>query len=283
MGTTTTVIAELDNIEEIVISGQGGGDTFIPNGNFTGTSLSTSTITIEGGAGDDTVDISALQSAHRIVFRSNGGNDTIVGNLRPQDVIELPAGADPADYTPTANDNGTTTLSNGIHSITVTGTTVPNLVPVLAPDGGSGAPGSGGPQLDEEDLEDLLGMVQSGLVRDSSGDGNNEANPNWGTAGHNFIRLTDAHYTDGAAGIRQTELTPREISDILANQNNDGIGGEESIPNAVRRHLPPHLLRPVFRPRARFRGQGSSRLGRDRFRQLPHERAAVEHRARHRR
>ena len=73
--------------------------------------------------------------------------------------------------------------------------------------------------------------MQSGLVRDSSGDGNNEANPELGTAGHNFIRLTDAHYTDGAAGIRQTELTPREISDILANQNNDGIGGEESIPN----------------------------------------------------
>ena len=33
--------------------------------------------------------ISSLSSAHRIVFRSNGGNDTIVGTLRPQDVIEL--------------------------------------------------------------------------------------------------------------------------------------------------------------------------------------------------
>ena len=33
-----------------------------------------------------------LTSAHRIVFRSNGGNDTIVGTLREQDVIELEPG-----------------------------------------------------------------------------------------------------------------------------------------------------------------------------------------------
>ena len=57
------------------------------------TSLSLNTITIDGDAGDDTIDISSLGSAHRIVFRSNGGNDTIIGTLRPQDVIELPDGA----------------------------------------------------------------------------------------------------------------------------------------------------------------------------------------------
>ena len=69
------------------------------HGNFAPTSLNFNTITIDGGAGNDTVDISALQSAHRIVFRSNGGNDTIVGTLRPQDVIELASGQDLADYT----------------------------------------------------------------------------------------------------------------------------------------------------------------------------------------
>ncbi|KQW80824.1 peroxidase family protein [Brevundimonas sp. Root1279] len=83
-----SVIAELDNIEEIVISGFGGGDVFIPIGSFVGTSLATSTITLDGSEGDDTVDISALTSAHRIVFRQNGGSDTIVGTLRPDDVIE---------------------------------------------------------------------------------------------------------------------------------------------------------------------------------------------------
>ncbi|GAA0652672.1 peroxidase family protein [Brevundimonas lenta] len=83
-----SIIAELDNIEEITITGRGGGDTFIPIGTFAGTSLATSTITIDGSDGNDTVDITELSSAHRIVFRQNGGTDTVVGTLRPDDVVE---------------------------------------------------------------------------------------------------------------------------------------------------------------------------------------------------
>ncbi|WP_162245650.1 peroxidase family protein [Brevundimonas sp. Root1279] len=83
-----SIIAELDNIEEIVITGRGGGDTFIPIGSFVGTSLATSTITIDGSDGNDTVNITDLTSAHRIVFHQNGGTDTVVGTLRPDDVVE---------------------------------------------------------------------------------------------------------------------------------------------------------------------------------------------------
>jgi Ca2+-binding RTX toxin-like protein len=111
------VIAELDNIEEIVIAGMGGGDSFIPVGTFAGTSLLTSTITLDGSEGDDIVDISALASAHRIVFRSNGGNDTIVGTLRPQDVVELPQGMSETDYDIQTDDDGRTTMSHGDHTI----------------------------------------------------------------------------------------------------------------------------------------------------------------------
>jgi Ca2+-binding RTX toxin-like protein len=50
-----------------------------------------------------------------------------VGTLRSQDVIELPPGADPADYQMTPNANGTKTLSSGTHSITYTGTGIPQL------------------------------------------------------------------------------------------------------------------------------------------------------------
>jgi hypothetical protein len=35
------------------------------------------------------VDISALASAHRIVFTSNGGQDTVIGELRPQDIVNM--------------------------------------------------------------------------------------------------------------------------------------------------------------------------------------------------
>jgi Ca2+-binding RTX toxin-like protein len=127
--TTTEVIAELSEIEEIVINGApasgvglAGGDRYELIGNFAEqgeeTSLRTSTITIIGSEGNDTVDISALASAHRIVFKTKGGNDVIIGTLRPQDVVELEDGKTIADYARTSNVDGSTTLSSGTHTVT---------------------------------------------------------------------------------------------------------------------------------------------------------------------
>jgi Ca2+-binding RTX toxin-like protein len=104
---TGSVIAELDNIEEIEIdalvatanNGNGvvdggavGGDTVIVLGNFATTSLDYSTITINGSTASDTVDITGLTSDHRVVFASNGGTDTVVGTPRPQDVFGMSDG-----------------------------------------------------------------------------------------------------------------------------------------------------------------------------------------------
>lgn len=145
-----SVIAELSEIEEIRINGAdpsgtgglAGNDNFEIIGDFSTTSLRLNTITIDGAAGDDTVDISALTSAHRIVFRSNGGNDTIVGTLRPQDVIELPDGAAPEDYEITTDANGVTTMTSPTHSICFTA--------------GDGMPqfGSGDEEDEDEDDDD---------------------------------------------------------------------------------------------------------------------------------
>jgi Ca2+-binding RTX toxin-like protein len=137
------IIAELSEIEEIRIngfdpagpSGAAGNDTFQIIGDFSGTSLRLNTITIDGDAGDDTIDITSLGSAHRIVFRSNGGNDTIIGTLRPQDVVELPEGTSAEEYQSTTDENGVTTLSNGAHTITF-----------VAPDGP--------PQIGDDDDDD---------------------------------------------------------------------------------------------------------------------------------
>ena len=91
------VIAELTEIEEIRINGidpagtggsAGPGDTFAIIGDFSNTSLRLNTIAIEGSDANDTIDISALTSDHRVVFKSNGGTDTFVGTPRPQDVVE---------------------------------------------------------------------------------------------------------------------------------------------------------------------------------------------------
>ncbi|MCK1685875.1 hypothetical protein IVA85_08040 [Bradyrhizobium sp. 145] len=107
-----TVIGELDNVEEITINtldvtannnnggldgGTVAGDSVAIVGNFTGTSLNYSTITVNGGAGADTVDISGLTSDHRIVFHGGGGDDQVTGTLRPQDVVDTQTGLPSGD------------------------------------------------------------------------------------------------------------------------------------------------------------------------------------------
>lgn len=133
------LIAELDNIEEIRVNsfqvtspggangGSHSGDTIQVVGDFTGTSLNFNTITIDGTQENDVVDISALQSAHRIVFRSQGGHDVIVGTLREQDVIELPEGTTLAEYETTTS-GGLTRLVSTEHSITFVSDGMPQIV-----------------------------------------------------------------------------------------------------------------------------------------------------------
>ncbi len=249
-----TIVAELDNIEEIVINGSTrttgggttpqpgvtGGDTIQVFGDFTTTSLLLSTITIEGTEGIDTVDISTLTSAHRIVFRSNGGNDVIVGQLRPQDVIEVPVGT-PADYTETVNPNGTKTLSNGTNSITFLSSGTPTIVAAGTTGGAHGGNDDvatpGDFILTQADLQ-RLGAVVRGEdipndddivtgVRDLSGTGNNLDDPSNGAADTPFIRLTEARYGAGTAdGNRAVNpifegLDPRLLSNILGAQEAD--------------------------------------------------------------
>ncbi|MGL3820502.1 peroxidase family protein [Sphingopyxis sp. R3-92] len=98
------IIAELDNIEEINVNalnvsspggvgpggtGNNGGDTILVIGDFNPTSLNFNTITVNGGRGADTVNISGLTSEHRLVFNAGGGNDQVIGDLRPQDVVNM--------------------------------------------------------------------------------------------------------------------------------------------------------------------------------------------------
>jgi len=99
------IIAELDNIEELVVNaltvsspgGSGGGandgDTVNVFGNFNATSLNFNTITVNGSSGNDTVNISGLASAHRLVFNAGEGDDSVTGTLRPQDIVVDPDAA----------------------------------------------------------------------------------------------------------------------------------------------------------------------------------------------
>ena len=228
-----SVISELTGVEEIVINTGDGNDQVLTSGDFSPTSLSFNTIVINGSSGDDTVDISGLQSAHRILFRTNGGNDTIIGTLRDQDVIELPAGANLADYTQTVS-NGVTTLSNGAHSIVFAGTGTLR-VEGAGPSDDDAQTGAFG--LTSSDVGGLLNLVR-GIspdgdddsdnhlgVRDLPGYDNNIDNPGWGAAAQPYIRVTDAHYGAFDTATGNFALNPifdgldtRDISNILAVQ-----------------------------------------------------------------
>ncbi|HEY5798326.1 MAG TPA: peroxidase family protein [Bosea sp. (in: a-proteobacteria)] len=230
-----SIIAELTGIEEIVINSGDGNDQILAIGDFSPTNLSPNTITVNGGTGDDTVDINGLLSAHRILFRSNGGNDTIVGALRPQDVIELAEGSSLADYISTTNPNGTTTLSNGTHSITFAS----SGAPIIREEGDLPR---GAFEITARDLAGLKKLVNGELPfdddddaqgalgpREISGNANNEDNPDSGQADTPFIRLTDARYGEMNAAINNRDLNPiydgldpRAISNILGAQE-DGL------------------------------------------------------------
>ncbi|MGV2099755.1 VCBS domain-containing protein [Rhizobium sp. 21-4511-3d] len=69
------------NVEEWVVEGGKGDDTFVVSGDLSGTGLATSTITINGGAGNDTLDVRNFASSQHIVFNGGeGGQDTIIFN-----------------------------------------------------------------------------------------------------------------------------------------------------------------------------------------------------------
>ena len=104
----STIIAELDNIEDIDVGGGGGNDIFIVSGNFAGTDLDPSTITINGSEYDDVVDLTGLASEHRVILITNGGHDRIIGGNENTTVI---APESLADATKTLNEDWSITFA----------------------------------------------------------------------------------------------------------------------------------------------------------------------------
>ncbi len=208
---SAVIVAELTNINEIVISGGAGASDYYIKGDFSPTTLLTNTITIEGSTGDDVIDISGLASEHRIVFRSNGGNDKLLGTLRPQDVVELAPGSNPADYSPPVdNGDGTSTISNGTHSITFATGSAPQLAATEAEDHEHGR---------EEEHEDASGAESHEERHDD--------------ASHTSSDVSDAGATrtviTGDAGIDGESADDLLVGDNGANVLSGGQGDDNVV------------------------------------------------------
>jgi Ca2+-binding RTX toxin-like protein len=191
------VLAELDNIEEIRVNtlavtannanggldgvtGTGNGDTVQILGAFgtttnATTSLNFSTITINGGA-DDKVDITGLTSDHRIVFNGATNPNQIIGDLRPQDVVNYgnagSGGTDTSgsgtgtDGTPTGDQGGETEVHH-THSDDGMGPGQHGTPPSGGTGGTTPAPTAPVAPVDQNLLGDATANVLAG------GDGNN--------------------------------------------------------------------------------------------------------------
>ena len=262
-GTTTNdIIAELRNVEEIIINsaevttptppvGTPGGDTIEVIGDFTQTSLDFNTITINGTSGDDIVDISSLTSAHRIVFRGEGGNDTIVGTLREQDVIDLPGTGDPIV---TADAAGMVTVSRGGASVTFDGS---NGIPGFVVEEDQYAqvaevPYSGGAIMGTDDGEALFGgddadnvlalggrdMIFAGDGNDNVlagggadmvfGDGGNDRL--FGEGGNDFIEAGAGNdFAVGGTGDDMFVATEGDGNDVYYGDDVSGGNGNDTL------------------------------------------------------
>ncbi len=89
------------HVEELVINLGSGGDTVVVNGSLDGTGLATHTITINGGAGDDTVDLSKFTSNQDVVF--DGAGNTAAGDTV---IFGFAFNAAGTSYTPILDSNG---------------------------------------------------------------------------------------------------------------------------------------------------------------------------------
>jgi T1SS-143 domain-containing protein len=86
-----SIVAEVNEIEDIAIHGNGGADTYSVIGDFTDTSLLPSTISLSGSESAESFNVSGLKSGHSVVIKAGGGDDSLVvdeakGDIRWQDV-----------------------------------------------------------------------------------------------------------------------------------------------------------------------------------------------------
>ncbi|WP_210385766.1 type I secretion C-terminal target domain-containing protein [Hoeflea sp. EC-HK425] len=108
-----------DEIEDIVFNLGGAGDSVTITGDFSTTALDTTTITVNGGTGNDAVNASGITSNHRVVFNGNDGDDTFTSGAG-SDAFDGGDGIDTYIATGAFSDYSIAVASNGTVTITHT-------------------------------------------------------------------------------------------------------------------------------------------------------------------
>jgi Ca2+-binding RTX toxin-like protein/chemotaxis receptor (MCP) glutamine deamidase CheD len=109
-----------DEIEDIVFNLGSNGDTVTITGDFSTTALDPTTITVNGGTGNDEVNAAGITSGHRVVFNGNDGDDTFTSGAG-SDLFDGGDGIDTyvatgafSDYSIAVAADGTVTITNTV-------------------------------------------------------------------------------------------------------------------------------------------------------------------------
>src|SRR6516164_8482845 len=79
-------------------------------------------------------------------------------------------------------------------------------------------------------LEALEDRCTPSTFRSVDGSGNNIANPSWGQAGTDLLRVSPVAYADGVSAPSQPNtISPREISNNLNNQSDPIFSGADNL------------------------------------------------------
>ncbi len=77
-------------------------------------------------------------------------------------------------------------------------------------------------ELESRQLPSAIKLVSPKAMPSVDGTGNNEANPDWGSTGSDFIRMAEADYADGISSPKGTNRpSPRLISTTLSTQSGE--------------------------------------------------------------
>ena len=183
----SNVIAELRNVEELVINTGAGSDNVVIAGSFNPTHLAYNTIHINDADGGDTVDITGLTSDHRIVFNTDA-NGEVIGDLRPQDIVNNEGGS--VSGGSGSAHHGSHDMSDDDESTGTPPTEVPQTPPLAAGTTHLGTPdpdvmiGDGGDDVLSGGAGDDLIKGGDGSDVIMGGDGKDDL---FGGAGHDMI------------------------------------------------------------------------------------------------
>ncbi|MEJ0075773.1 MAG: tandem-95 repeat protein [Alphaproteobacteria bacterium] len=221
-GATPLGSVTADEIEDVQFNLGNGGDTVNMSGDFSTTSLSASTITVNGGSGADTVDARNLSSAHAIHFYGNGGDDYFyVSGAGGNDTFDGGTGTNTIDYSDVGHavtvdlgNNAAQNTGDGLDTIS----NVQNVVGTGFDDTLTGTAGAN--------------RITGGAGIDTSSySGTASAAATFGFDGSGHWTVTIGSVTDTLIGVEKLVFSDKTI--LLVDHDGANVGGFQTVQSAI--------------------------------------------------